>query len=60
MVNLILNTCRNIGLGIFVNGAFALQFGADFWAGIYAVSEGVAIMLIAGFGELKFAESKKG
>ena len=27
MIKIIFNTARNIGLGIFVNGAFALQFG---------------------------------
>ena len=46
---------RNIGLGIFVNGAFALQFSNISQSeAIYAIAEGIIIMLLASFGEMKF------
>lgn len=32
---------KNIGLGIFVNGAYALQFTDQFAMGLYASFEGV-------------------
>ena len=55
MLELIFNTTRNIGLGIFVNGLFALQFSEiPQEQAIYALSEGVLIMFFAGYGEIKF------
>ncbi|MFL1707038.1 hypothetical protein ACHJH3_08550 [Campylobacter sp. MOP7] len=53
MTELIFNTARNIGLGIFVNGAFALQFGEAMTKGYWAVAEGIIIMFLAGFMELR-------
>ena len=58
MLELIFNTGRNIGLGIFVNGAFALQFSdVSQELAIWAIAEGIFVMLMAGFLELK---NKKG
>lgn len=55
MLALIFNTIRNIGLGIFVNRAFALQFSkVSQVLAIWAVVEGIALMLFAGYGEIKF------
>ena len=55
MLEIIFNTGRNIGLGIFVNGAFALQFSNISQSeAIYAIAEGIIIMLLASFGEMKF------
>ena len=53
MFSLIFSTLRNIGLGIFVNGAFALQFGDAKNSAYYAIIEGILIMLFAGYAELK-------
>ena len=53
MTELVFNTARNIGLGIFVNGAFALQFGEATLQGYFAVAEGIIIMLLAGYMELR-------
>lgn len=53
MKELIFNTLRNIGLGIFVNGAFALQFGDAIMQAYWAVAEGIIIMLLAGFMEIR-------
>lgn len=54
MLELIYNTGRNIGLGIFVNGAFALQFGENMQEmAVLAVCEGIFIMFLAGYFELK-------
>lgn len=53
MKEIIFNTARNIGLGIFVNGAFTLQFGEVALKGWLAVAEGIVIMLWAGYLELK-------
>ncbi|MBR8464428.1 hypothetical protein KDD93_07605 [Campylobacter sp. faydin G-24] len=38
---------KNIGLGIFVNGAFAWQFSEATSKGFLAIIEGVAIMALA-------------
>ena len=38
---------KNIGLGIFVNGAFTWQFGEATVKGFLAILEGIAIMAIA-------------
>lgn len=58
MLELIFNTGRNIGLGIFVNGAFALQFSeVSQELAFYAVIEGILIMLFSGLGEMKFKRS---
>ncbi|WP_180379214.1 hypothetical protein [Campylobacter lanienae] len=38
---------KNIGLGIFINGAFAWQFGEATVKGFLAIIEGIAIMAIA-------------
>lgn len=35
---------KNIGLGIFVNGAYALQFTDQFAMGLYASFEGIFLM----------------
>ncbi len=53
MIELIFNTARNIGLGIFVNGAFALQFAKVQIEGYLAVAEGIVIMLLSGYMELR-------
>lgn len=37
---------KNIGLGIFVNGAYAWQFTESHTKGILAIIEGVVIMAI--------------
>lgn len=47
---------KNIGLGIFVNGAFAWQFTEASFKGFLAIIEGVIIMAIAIYLEKK--ESK--
>ncbi|ENP7015069.1 hypothetical protein ACUFCL_000330 [Campylobacter coli] len=58
MLELIFNTGRNIGLGIFVNGAFALQFSeVPKSQAIYAIVEGILIMFLSGLGEIKFKRS---
>lgn len=58
MLELIFNTGRNIGLGIFVNGAFALQFSeVPKSQAIYAIDEGILIMFLSGLGEIKFKRS---
>ena len=58
MLELIFNTGRNIGLGIFVNGAFALQFSeVPQSQAIYAIDEGILIMFLSGLGEIKFKRS---
>ena len=44
---------KNIGLGIFVNGAFAWQFGEATVKGFLAILEGIAIMAIAIYIEKK-------
>ncbi|WP_173667449.1 hypothetical protein [Campylobacter fetus] len=38
---------KNIGLGIFVNGAFAWQFAGAPLEGALAVAEGIIIMYVA-------------
>ena len=53
MYKLFFRTLRNIGLGIFVNGAFALQFGDLKIEAYIAIAEGILIMLFAGYAELK-------
>ena len=53
MLRLIFSTIRNIGLGIFVNGAFALQFVSGEAKAYWAIAEGIAVMLLAGYAELK-------
>ncbi|EJM3590799.1 hypothetical protein NOH33_000831 [Campylobacter coli] len=54
MLELIFNTGRNIGLGIFVNGAFALQFSdVPQSQATYAITEGILIMFLSGLGEIK-------
>ncbi len=53
MTELVYNTARNIGLGIFVNGAFALQFSEAPTQGYWAVAEGIFIMFLAGYMELR-------
>ncbi|EAC1313306.1 hypothetical protein PEY33_001599 [Campylobacter coli] len=54
MLELIFNTGRNIGLGIFVNGAFALQFSdVPQSQATYAIAEGILIMFLSGLGEIK-------
>ncbi|EJU6902776.1 hypothetical protein N5D84_001783 [Campylobacter coli] len=54
MLELIFNTGRNIGLGIFVNGAFALQFSdIPQSQATYAIAEGILIMFLSGLGEIK-------
>lgn len=47
---------RNIGLGIFVNGAFALQFTEAGARAHGAIFEGIIIMLLAGYTELKLKD----
>ena len=49
MYKLFFSTLRNIGLGIFVNGAFALQFGDLKIEAYIAIVEGILIMLFACF-----------
>lgn len=49
-----LELLKNIGLGLFVNGAFILQFSESTTSAIYAALEGITIMLIAGYGELRY------
>ena len=44
---------KNIGLGIFVNGAFAWQFGEATTKGLLAIIEGATIMAIAIYLERK-------
>ena len=53
MYKLFFSTLRNIGLGIFVNGAFALQFGDLKIEAYIAIAEGILIMFFAGYAELK-------
>ncbi|MDY3664242.1 MAG: hypothetical protein SO045_06505 [Campylobacter sp.] len=53
MYKLFFSTLRNIGLGIFVNGAFALQFGVLKIKTYIAIAEGILIMFFAGYAELK-------
>ncbi|EAH4950151.1 hypothetical protein DZ997_01680 [Campylobacter coli] len=54
MLELIFNTGRNIGLGVFVNGAFALQFSdVPQSQATYAIAEGILIMFLSGLGEIK-------
>ncbi|MDD6162792.1 MAG: hypothetical protein PUB35_08450 [Campylobacteraceae bacterium] len=53
MYKLFFSTLRNIGLGIFVNGAFALQFGDLKIKAYIAIAEGILIMFFAGYAELK-------
>lgn len=58
MLELIFNTGRNIGLGIFVNGAFALQFSdVPQSQATYAITEGILIMFLSGLGEIKSKRS---
>ncbi|EHV4781369.1 hypothetical protein Q3U66_001269 [Campylobacter coli] len=58
MLELIFNTGRNIGLGIFVNGAFALQFSdVPQSQATYAIDEGILIMFLSGLGEIKSKRS---
>ncbi|MGQ2715595.1 hypothetical protein ACT6DC_03960 [Campylobacter coli] len=58
MLELIFNTGRNIGLGIFVNGAFALQFSdVPQSQATYAIGEGILIMFLSGLGEIKSKRS---
>ncbi|MBS4407595.1 hypothetical protein [Campylobacter vulpis] len=60
MLELVFNTLRNVGLGIFVNGAFALQFSEiEQNLAILAVIEGISLMLVAGYGEIKFRKDKR-
>lgn len=44
---------KNIGLGIFVNGAFAWQFSEATLRGFLAIIEGVVIMALAIYLERK-------
>ncbi|MCR8679672.1 MULTISPECIES: hypothetical protein [Campylobacter] len=53
MLRLIFSTIRNIGLGIFVNGTFALKFGDGGSLAYLAIVEGIEVMLLAGYAELK-------
>ncbi|MGP1580847.1 MAG: hypothetical protein ACTTH5_07510 [Wolinella sp.] len=53
MLELISSTVRNIGLGIFVNGAFALQFTEAGERAYGAIFEGIVVMLLAGYAELR-------
>ncbi|WP_171993858.1 hypothetical protein [Campylobacter mucosalis] len=53
MLRLIFSTIRNIGLGVFVNGTFALQFADGEVKAYWAIAEGIAVMLLAGYAELK-------
>ncbi|EAL3633216.1 hypothetical protein BED82_08320 [Campylobacter coli] len=54
MLELIFNTGRNIGLGVFINGAFALQFSdVPQSQATYAIAEGILIMFLSGLGEIK-------
>lgn len=46
---------KNIGLGIFVNGAFAWQFSNEPLKGFLATAEGLIIMAIA----IHFQERRK-
>lgn len=48
-----LELLKNIGLGIFVNGAFAWQFGDAAAKGFLALVEGIAIMALAIYIERK-------
>ncbi|HFF9609912.1 TPA: hypothetical protein ACJISO_001692 [Campylobacter coli] len=58
MLELIFNTGRNIGLGIFVNGAFALQFSdVPQSQATYAIAKGILIMFLSGLGEIKSKRS---
>ncbi|HHO2200494.1 TPA: hypothetical protein ACRUML_001840 [Campylobacter coli] len=58
MLELIFNTGRNIGLGIFVNGAFALQFSdVPQSQATYAIAGGILIMFLSGLGEIKSKRS---
>ncbi|EHZ5091062.1 hypothetical protein ACFD9K_001078 [Campylobacter coli] len=58
MLELIFNTGRNIGLGVFVNGAFALQFSdVPQSQATYAIAEGILIMFLSGLGEIKSKRS---
>lgn len=42
-----LELLKNIGLGIFVNGAYALQFTDEFERGLLGSFEGILVMLFA-------------
>ena len=53
ILELFFNTSRNIGLGIFVNGFFALQFANMDLKAYWAIAEGIIIMLLAGALELR-------
>lgn len=58
MLELIFNTGRNIGLGIFVKGAFALHFSdVPQSQATYAIAEGILIMFLSGLGEIKSKRS---
>ncbi|EKA8519282.1 hypothetical protein ACVQ7P_001950 [Campylobacter coli] len=58
MLKLIFNTGRNIGLYIFVNGVFALQFIDVLQSqATYAIAEGILIMFLSGLGEIKSKRS---
>ncbi|MGP1450914.1 MAG: hypothetical protein ACTTJS_07325 [Wolinella sp.] len=59
MLELIFSTLRNIGLGIFVNGAFALQFAEGDARAYGAIAEGIAAMLLAGYAELRAKRSNR-
>lgn len=58
MLEITFNTLRNIGLGIFVNGAFILQFGESTTSACYAIIEGIVLMFGAGYGELRYKRIK--
>ena len=42
-----LELLKNIGLGIFVNGAYALQFKENIFEGFWGSLEGIITMLFA-------------
>ena len=53
MLELISSTIRNIGLGVFVNGAYAWQFSEVGNVALWAIVEGVIIMILAGYAEIR-------
>lgn len=59
MAELFFSTMRNIGLGVFVNGAFALQFADGDMRAYGAIAEGIAVMLLAGYAELKIKKDSQ-
>ena len=59
MLYVLFNTIRNIGLGLFVNGLFLLQFEDNPSEAPIALIEGVFIMLVSGYIEVLLERKRK-